>query len=126
MKEWSKKWRASRKPGKQRLYAKNAPLHIKGNSVVSNLSKELRKKHAVRNIRVRKGDKVKIMTGSNKGKTGNVSGINSSKRKVYIEGFEVTRKDGTKSRLGFDASNLQIIQLAGESKKRFKQKGGSG
>ena len=60
-KKFSTSWKASKRPGKQRKYSANAPLHLKKKFVSVNLSKELRKKYEKRNIPVKKGDMVKIM-----------------------------------------------------------------
>ena len=44
MKEFSKSWVSSKKPGKQRKYRINAPLNIKRKFLSVHLSKELREK----------------------------------------------------------------------------------
>jgi len=61
--KFSTTWKASKQPRKQRKYSANAPLHIKRKMLSANLSKPLREKHKIRNIEVRKGDKVIIMRG---------------------------------------------------------------
>ncbi|MCW1309534.1 MAG: 60S ribosomal protein L26, partial [Candidatus Nanoarchaeia archaeon] len=38
MKYWSKKWKSSKKPSKQRKYRYNAPLHIRRKFLSVNLS----------------------------------------------------------------------------------------
>ena len=52
--QFSKSWKSSKQPRKQRKYIAKAPLHIKRKLMGVNLSKELRKKHGKRNIVVRK------------------------------------------------------------------------
>ena len=47
-KDFSKSWKSSRQPRKQRKYVFNAPLHIRHKLVSANLSKELRKKYGKR------------------------------------------------------------------------------
>ncbi len=116
--KWSRQWKASKQPRKQRLYSKMAPLHILGKMVSSHLSKELRKKHGKRNLRVRRGDKVMVIRGEHKGKSGRVERVDLKKRKVYITGIEITRRDGTKVLLPFNPSKLIIQELA-EEKRRF-------
>lgn len=120
-KEWSAHWKASTQPRKQRKYRWKAPLHVLGNFVRSHLSKDLRKKYGMRNLQLRTGDKVKILVGDAKGKEGKVSEVNLKQQKIYIEGMDRTKKDGSKARLPFQASNLMITAL-GKEDKRIKKK----
>lgn len=119
-KKFSKKWKSSKQPRKQRKYRANAPLHIRKKFLSSNLSKNLREKHKIRNIFVRKGDKIKIVRGQFKKHIGNVSKIDLRKMKVYIEGAEILKKDGTKVQYPIDPSNLIIQELNLDDKKRKK------
>lgn len=119
MKEWSKYWKSSKNPKKQRKYRYNAPLHIKGKFLSAHLSKELRKKTGKRSIRIRKGDKVSIVRGNFKKKNGTVEGVDLKGNKVYISKIEVQKKDGTKSFYPIDPSNVVITELV-EDKKRLK------
>ncbi|MEM4230786.1 MAG: 50S ribosomal protein L24 [Candidatus Pacearchaeota archaeon] len=118
--EFSKKWKRSKQPRKQRKYRINSPLHIKHKFLSCNLSKELREKYKRRNFPLRKGDSVKIMRGEFKGKTGKISTVNLKKIKVTVEGIQKQKKDGTKVNVYFDPSNLQIIELNLEDKEREK------
>lgn len=120
MKEWSKKWIGSKKPRKQRKYVYNLPLHIRKNLLSANLSKELRKKYNRRSLTVRKEDKVKILRGQFKKKTGKVTRVDLRKVKVYVEGIENIKKDGTKVLYPLEPSNLMITELNIEDKKRKK------
>lgn len=120
-KEFSKAWNASSKARKQRKYRHNAPLHLKRKFFSSNLSKELRKKYSRRNIEIRKGDTVKVMRGESKAKRGKITGFDNEKIKVYVEGIQKSKKDGTKVNISFDPSKLQIVELNAEDKKRIKK-----
>ena len=119
---FSKHWKSSKQPRKQRKYIAKAPLHIKKKQLSANLSKELRKKHDRRNIELKKGDRVKIMKGKYKGKTGKINEVKIKRLKVYIEGIQIKKLDGSKVNLPIKASNLQIIELNIEDKKRFKKR----
>lgn len=121
-KEFSLSWKSSKKKRKQRKYVANAPIHIKRKFIVSSLAKGLRKTYKKRSLVLRKKDTVKIMRGSFKKKTGKVIGINVKKANVFVEGMQRTKKDGTKVNVPFDASNLQIIELNLDDKKRIKRK----
>lgn len=114
---WVKSWRASKQPRKQRKYRYNAPLHQQKRFLQVHLSKELRKKYGKRNLHIRTGDKVRIFVGSAKGKEGKVSSIDSKKCKVFIEGFERIKADGSKVFLSFEPSNLMIIEVGKEDKR---------
>ena len=118
--KFSKKWIASKQPRKQRKYRAKAPLHIKRKFVGVNLSKELRDKHGKRNLPVRKGDTVKIMRGKFKNKKGKVTTVNIKTSKIIIEGIQVKKKDNSKANIKLQPSNLQIIELFLEDKKRIK------
>jgi large subunit ribosomal protein L24 len=119
--KFSKHWKSSTQPRKQRKYTANAPLHIKKKLLSTNLSKELRKKFKIRNIEVRKGDTVKIMRGKFKKKTGKIIEVDTKKSKVKIEGIQVKKQDGSKANVRMWPSNLQIIELNTDDKKRMKR-----
>ena len=116
--KWSSSWKASKNPSKQRKYKVNAPLHLKQKLLGTHLSKELREKYKTRSVELRKGDKVKIMKGNHKGKTGKISRIRIVTQKVYIEGIDTVRKDGNKVLIPLKASNLMITELELGDKKR--------
>jgi large subunit ribosomal protein L24 len=122
MKKFSSHWISSKKVKKQRKYRANAPIHLKRKFICSNLTKELRKIHKKRSLTLRKKDVVKIMRGSFKKRTGKISGIDTKNKKVFIEGIQKTKKDGTKVNVWFDPSNLQIIELNIDDKKRIKNR----
>ena len=115
---FSLSWKASKQPRKQRKYAYNAPLHIKRKMLAANLSELLKDKYKKRNIPVRKGDKVKVMRGQFRGKEGKINRVFLKKTKVYIEGIEIIKKDGTKTPYPIHPSNLMITELNLDDKYR--------
>lgn len=117
---FSKDWKASKKPGKQRKYRYNAPLHIKKRMISVNLSKDLRKQHNKRNMPIHLKDKVKVVRGDFKGKQGTIKSVNLDTLKVRVNGVERTKRDGTKTFPKLDPSNLMIIELFLEDKMRQK------
>jgi len=121
--KFSTKWKKSKQPRKQRKYRANAPLHILKKFVSASLNKELRKKHGKRSISIRKGDVVKIMRGKFKGKQGKVTVVKLKKSKVAVEGIQVKKLEGSKVNVMMQPSNLQIIELYLEDKKRIKKLG---
>lgn len=113
-------WKSSKQPRKQRKYIANAPLHIKRKLMGVNLSKELRKKYQKRSVPLRKKDTVKIMRGKFKGKKGKVMKVLLKTQKVEVEGIQIKKQDGSKVNIKLRPSNLQIIELNVEDKKRNK------
>jgi large subunit ribosomal protein L24 len=119
-KEFSTAWKASKKPRKQRKYLAKAPIHIKRKMMGANLSKELRKKYGKKTLPLRKGDVVKVMRGKFKGKTGKVLDVKLKRHKIQVENIQVKKQDGSKVNAPLRASNLQIIELNLEDRKRNK------
>lgn len=119
--KFSMHWIKSKQPRKQRKYRANAPLHIKRKFLSTNMSKELRKKYNRRHIPIRKGDVVKIMKGKFKKKQGKVLNVKTKTGKIYIEGMQVKKQEGSKVNVPFRAPNLQIIELNLDDKKRVEK-----
>ena len=117
-------WKASKKPSKQRKYLANAPIHTRNKLIAAHLSPELKKKHATRSFTLKKGDKVKILRGQFKGKSGKVERIDAKNLKTYITGIEFIKKEGSKALYPIHPSNLIIEELNTEDKRRMKSKGG--
>ncbi|MDP6648068.1 MAG: 50S ribosomal protein L24 [Candidatus Woesearchaeota archaeon] len=120
MKEFSKTWKSSKKPRKQRKYRLRSTLHIKQRLLHSHISKDLRKKFGKRSIGLRKGDKVRVMRGQFKKHEGKIEKIDLKKIRVSVSGIELTKKDGTKKLLDLHPSNLTITELNLDDK--FRQK----
>ena len=117
-KRFSIVWKKSKQQRKQRKYRINAPLHIKGKFLNSTLSKELRKKYGKRSFRVRKGDKVKILRGNFRKKEGTVEKVDIKKSILFVSKIEFEKKDGSKSQRPIQPSNVMIMDLNLDDKKR--------
>jgi large subunit ribosomal protein L24 len=115
---FSKAWIASKKPNKQRKYRFNAPLHIKGLFLNVHLSKELRTKYNTRSLRARVGDKVRIMRGKFKKQEAKVEEVNVKDSILYLSKIEFTKRDGTKARYPLNPSNVMLVELNLDDKKR--------
>ncbi|MEK6907512.1 MAG: 50S ribosomal protein L24 [Nanoarchaeota archaeon] len=115
---FSRSWKSSKQPRKQRKYLYNAPLHLRRRFLSVSLSKELRKKLGKRNIPVVKDDEVKIMTGQHKGKIGKITKVNTRKIRVYVDQAYRLKLDGSKSFYPIHPSNLMITNLNLKDKKR--------
>jgi len=120
MKTFSKSWISSKKPNKQRKYRFNAPLNIRGSFLNVHLSKELREKYGIRALRARTGDKVRIMRGQFKKQEGKIEEVNVKHLKVYIAKIEHVKRDGSKARYPIEPSNLMLVELNTDDKKRLE------
>jgi large subunit ribosomal protein L24 len=124
MKKFSKHWKSSKKPKKQKKYRANAPLHMRKKMLHVHLSKELRKKYNRRNVTIKKGDTVKIMKGKFKKKQGKVIEVNMKRLKIFVEGIQIKKQDGSKANIPLKPSNLQIIELNLEKRRIIERKKG--
>jgi len=120
--QFSKSWNRSVQPRKQRKYRYNAHAHIQHKLLSVHLSAELKKQYGRRSIPVKKNDSVKVLIGSFKGKTGKVNSINTKKLAAYIDGIELSRRDGTKVFVPIRVSNLMIVELNTEDNRRMHDK----
>ena len=122
-KAFSKFWKSSKQPRKQRKYLVNSPLHIRKNYLKINLSKDLRKNNGKRNITVVKGDTVKVLRGKFKGKKGKVLKVDYSDCRLTMENVQIKKQDGSKTDVKLRPSNLQIVELnTKDSKRKISQK----
>ena len=66
------------------------------------------------------------MRGKYKGKSGKINEVKTKRLKIYIDGIQIKKLDGSKTNVPIRASNLQILELNLEDKKRLKnlKKGG--
>jgi len=120
MKEWSRYWISSKEKRKQRKYRYNAPLHIRQKLMSVNLDKKMRADYKKRSLPIRKGDEVLIMKGMYKGKLGKVVKLDLKKLKVYVDNAKIKKVSGQETTDPIDPSNLRIIKLNLDDKKRMK------
>ena len=118
--KWANTWNKSVQPRKQRKYLAQAPLHTRHKLLSVHIEKSLREKIKKRAIPVRKGDEVKVMRGKRKGMKAKVSGINTKKRFVFLEGQTRENIRGTKVLIPFSPSNLLLLTMT-EDKRRNRQ-----
>lgn len=120
---FSKTWKSSIKPKKQRKYRLKSPLHIKRKLLNSHLSKDLRNKYGKRSMGLRRNDRVRVMCGNFKKHEGNIEKIDIKKTRVFVSGIQFTKKDGTKKLLALHPSNLMITELNLDDRLRQKSLG---
>ena len=119
-KEFSKKWVSSTQPRKQRKYRANAPLHKRQKMMSVHLDKKLIKDLKTRSLPVRKGDKVLVMRGKFRKLTGEITEVNLKKMVVFIDSAKRKKTSGQEVPVALQPSNLKIIELKRDDKKRQK------
>lgn len=118
MKSFTTAWLASKRPNKQRKYRYNAPLHRKHTFLNAHLSKQLRTQYSKRSLPLRKGDEVLVMRGSFATKQAKVHTVLLTKSRVYLEGIQRNKKDGSKYFVPFNPRALLIVKCVDTDKKR--------
>ena len=98
------------------------PLHKRVKSIAAPIAKKLENEQGKKAISIRKGDTVKIVRGSFKGKEGKVIEVILSKLKIIIDSAKRKKSDGTEFNLAIDPSNVVIIDFNKSDSKRFKHK----
>ena len=102
----------SKQPRKQRRWLYKTPkLHERHRLLHATLSKDLRKKYGKRSIRIRKGDKVRIMRGEFAGHEGKVLEVDMKRCIIKVDGATVTKADGTEVAVPIHPSNVMIIGM---------------
>lgn len=118
---FSMEWGTSVQRRKQRKFRYNAPYHVKSKFLHVHLDASLRTKYGTRALRVRKGDTVKVLRGQHKGKSGKVERIDLHTARVYVAGVENPKRDGSKSLIPLQPSNLLLQTLNLSDKERAKK-----
>lgn len=98
----------------------NQPLHRKRRFTAATLSDKLREEYGIRNLPVRTGDTVEFMRGSFKGHTGKVTDVDLKTGQISVEGATLQKADGTQRFYPVHPSNVRIIKIGSEDKKRIK------
>lgn len=102
----------SKQPRKQRRWLfKTIRLHERHKLLRATLSKELRKKYGKRSLRVRVGDKVKIMRGDFKGNVGKVVEVDMKRVRIKVEGATIKKSRGQEVFVPIHPSNVMVVEL---------------
>lgn len=77
-------------------------------------------------LKIRKGDTVQVLSGSDKGKKGTVIEVKPTAMKIKIQGVKVQthydKKDGLLKKEGFiDYSNVKLVESVVKEKKATKK-----
>ncbi|KAI4154510.1 MAG: hypothetical protein LQ340_001647 [Diploschistes diacapsis] len=100
---------SSRRKSRKSYY--EAPSSVRRVFMSASLNKDLREKHGVRSIPIRKDDEVLITRGSNKGREGKVTSVYRLKYVIHVERVNREKTNGQSVPLGIHPSNCVITKL---------------
>ncbi|TKA76261.1 60S ribosomal protein L26-2 [Friedmanniomyces simplex] len=89
----------------------SAPSSVRRVIMSAPLSKELRDKHNVRAIPIRKDDEVTIKRGTNKGREGKVTSVYRLKYVIHVERVSREKSNGQSVPIGIAPSKVEITKL---------------
>ncbi|KAJ4296588.1 60S ribosomal protein L26A [Kalmusia sp. IMI 367209] len=89
----------------------SAPSSVRRIIMSAPLSKELREKHNVRSIPVRKDDEIMIVRGTHKGREGKVSSVYRLKYALHINGVVREKSNGQSVPIPIAASKVVVTKL---------------
>lgn len=110
----------SHKPGKQRKALVEMPLHLRRKLLTAPLSDELVEKYGVKRLPVRKGDTVLVVRGDFTGHEGKVVRVDLKKTRIYVEGVQRKKADGTPVYVPIHPSKVVITKLDLSDKLRLE------
>jgi large subunit ribosomal protein L24 len=87
------------------------PKHQRDKMVGAVLEDSLRKQYGRKNIRVVKGDSVRVMRGEYKGVEGKVEKVNTEHATFHIEGIQREKIRGGQAKVPIHSSNVMVISL---------------
>jgi len=88
-----------------------AASSVRRNLMSASLSKDLRGKHNVRSIPIRKDDEVLIVRGKYKGRDGKVTQVYRKKWIIHVDRVHRDKVNGSTSSVGIHPSNVVITTL---------------
>jgi large subunit ribosomal protein L26e len=100
---------SARRTQRRNLYT--APSSIRRKIMSCRLSKELRTKHTVKSLPIRKNDVVKILKGKLKNKTGKVTTVYRRRWVIYVDKLTRDKQNGQPVNIPIKTNNCQIEVL---------------
>jgi large subunit ribosomal protein L24 len=92
--------------------------HVRDAMIHSTLADNLREEYGKRSVRVIKGDNVRVMRGEYNGIEGKIEKVNTQRGTLAIEGIQREKVRGGNVKVQIHASNVKIIGLNLDDKKR--------
>ena len=108
------------KPTKQRKRLYQAHINERYRRFSAALSSKLKESHGTSSVPVRKGDTVMVMRGDRKGSEGKVTQIDRKKYRIFVEGANREKVDGTSIPVPIHPSKVMITRLNLDDKWRKK------
>ncbi|KAK9826343.1 hypothetical protein WJX74_010853 [Apatococcus lobatus] len=104
-----------------------APSNVRHRLMSSPLSTELRQKHSVRSVPIRKDDEVTVVRGTYKGREGKVVQVYRKKWIIHIERITREKVNGATVNVGIDPSKVLVTKLKMDKDRRkmLERKGAS-
>jgi large subunit ribosomal protein L24 len=96
----------------------HTPKHVRDRMIHCTLAENLREEYWRRSIRVIKGDNVRVMRGEYNGIEGKIEKVNTQRGTLAIEGIQREKVRGGNVKVQIHASNVKIIGLHLDDKKR--------
>jgi len=112
--------KSSTQPRVQRRQLYTMPLHLRHKLFNAPLSRELREKYGVKRLPVRVGDVVRIMRGDFTGVEGKVVKVDLKRVRIFVEGVQIKKADGTPVYYPIHPSKVMIVKLDLSDKYRLK------
>ncbi len=98
-------------PRKQHKMLYKAPLSIRHKHFSASLSDSLKASHHIDSVPARRGDTVRIMRGDRKGAEGKITEIDRQKFRIFIEGVNREKVDGSTIPAPVHPSKVMITSL---------------
>ena len=108
------------KPSKQRKRMYQATANERYRRFSAPLSSKLKESHGTGSVPVRKGDTVMIMRGDRRGSEGKITQIDRKNYRIFIEGANREKVDGTTILVPIHPSKVMITRLNLDDKWRKK------
>ncbi|CAG5157060.1 uncharacterized protein ALTATR162_LOCUS4853 [Alternaria atra] len=89
----------------------SAPSSVRRVIMSAPLSKELREKHGVRSIPIRKDDEITVVRGSNKGREGKVTSVYRLKYCIHVNGIVREKSNGQSVPIPIAPSKVVVTKL---------------
>ncbi|MGB9719165.1 MAG: 50S ribosomal protein L24 [Candidatus Anstonellales archaeon] len=105
----------TKRTSRKKQYA--LPMHRKKALLSVHLSKELKAKIKKRAATVKKGDRIKVMRGDFKGRSGIVAHVDYKNATITVEGISKRNSKGVDVLVPLRPSNLMIVEKKFEEKK---------
>ena len=108
------------KPTKQRKRLYQASVSERYRRFSAPLSSKLKESHGTNSVPIRKGDTVMIMRGDRRNTEGKVTQIDTQKYRIFVEGANREKVDGTSIPVPIHPSKVMITRLNLDDKWRKK------